>query len=75
MKKTHTVETIYEYDAEGKLRKKIVTETNEEDDIPTVTRSSWETNPCLTNNPFQSDSTNRGILDCPNITCTTTAHN
>lgn len=33
MTKRNIVETIYEYDNEGKLLKKIVTETHEEDDV------------------------------------------
>lgn len=34
MTKTHTIETIEEYDSSGKLTRKTTTETNEETDQP-----------------------------------------
>ena len=34
MTKTHTIETIEEYDSNGKLTRKTTTETNEETDHP-----------------------------------------
>jgi hypothetical protein len=47
IKRTIT-ETICEYDKEGKLIKKTVTETNEEEDNTTLTYPSYPTltNPC-----------------------------
>lgn len=50
MIKREIVETVYEYDTEGKLVKKTVTETHEEEDNTITTYPSWSylngTNPC-----------------------------
>lgn len=45
MVKTKTVETIEEYDENGKLVKRTVTETEEMDDSPV--RYSYQTTPCI----------------------------
>ena len=45
MIKRDTTETIYEYDKEGKLIKKTVTETHEEEEGTTLTYP-YPTNPC-----------------------------
>lgn len=45
MVKTKTVETIEEYDENGKLVKRTVTETEETDDSPV--RYSYQTTPCI----------------------------
>jgi hypothetical protein len=47
MIKRDIVETIYEYDNEGKLIRKTVTETHEEEEEK-VTTSTWRTYPNLT---------------------------
>ena len=54
MIKRDITETVYEYDKEGKLLKKTVTETHEEEDNTTVTYPSFTylngggtTNPCV----------------------------
>ena len=47
MIKRDIVETVYEYDSEGKLLKKTVTETHEEEEEKT-TVSTWQTYPNLT---------------------------
>lgn len=41
MIKRDITETVYEYDKEGKLLKKTVTETHEEEDNTVVTYPSW----------------------------------
>ena len=41
MIKRNIIETIYEYDKEGKLLKKTVIETHEEEDNTTTTYPSW----------------------------------
>jgi hypothetical protein len=50
MIKRDITETVYEYDKEGKLLKKTVTETHEEEDNTVTTYPSWTylngTNPC-----------------------------
>ncbi|MBQ8570292.1 MAG: hypothetical protein IJ444_02140 [Kiritimatiellae bacterium] len=46
MIKRDITETVYEYDKEGKLVKKTVTETHEEDGNTTVTWPYITTNPC-----------------------------
>ena len=51
MTKRDTTETIYEYDKEGKLIKKIVTETHEEEDGTTLTYP-YITNPCTPSNDW-----------------------
>ena len=54
MIKRDITETVYEYDKEGKLLRKVVTETHEEEDNTTVTYPSFTylngggtTNPCV----------------------------
>lgn len=47
MIKRDIVETVYEYDSEGKLLKKTVIETHEEEEEKT-TVSTWQTYPNLT---------------------------
>ena len=48
MIKRDITETIYEYDKEGKLVKKIVTETHEEEEGTTLTYPYYPlTNPCI----------------------------
>lgn len=49
MIKRDTAETIYEYDKEGKLIKKTVTETHEEEEGTTLTYPVYPTNPCNPN--------------------------
>lgn len=56
MIKRDIIETVYEYDNEGNLIKKTVTETHEEDNNTTVTYPSW-TNPSWTCMNFNSDKT------------------
>lgn len=52
MIKRDTTETIYEYDKEGKLIKKTVTETHEEEEGTILTYPAYPTNPCgPTNDP------------------------
>ena len=48
MIKRDITETIYEYDNEGKLVKKTVTETHEEEEEK-ITTSTWQTYPNITN--------------------------
>ena len=48
MIKRDITETVYEYDNEGKLIKKVVTETHEEEEEK-ITTSTWQTYPNLTN--------------------------
>lgn len=50
MIKRDIVETVYEYDTEGKLMRKTVTETHEED--TNLTRSDYITTPYSPNNPL-----------------------
>lgn len=55
MIKRDTTETIYEYDKEGKLIKKTVTETHEEEEGTTLTYPAYPTNPCgPTNDPNEN---------------------
>lgn len=49
MIKRDTTETIYEYDKEGKLIKKTVTETHEEEEGTILTYPAYPTNPCNPN--------------------------
>lgn len=51
MIKRDTTETIYEYDKEGKLIKKTVTETHETEEGTTLTYPTYHslTNPCTPN--------------------------
>lgn len=51
MTKTHTIETIEEYDSNGKLTRKTVTETTEENNDPAPTYwSQW--GPTCTGSPI-----------------------
>lgn len=55
MIKRDITETIYEYDKEGKLVKKTVTETHEEEDrntTPVPQTYPFLTNPCFPNTPY-----------------------
>ena len=60
MIKCDIVETTYEYDKEGKLLKKTVIETHEEEDNTITTSSPWTylngTNPCCGNISTKSGS-------------------
>lgn len=57
MIKRDTTETIYEYDKEGKLIKKAVTEIHEEEEGTTLTYPAYPypTNPCAPNTGAPSD--------------------
>lgn len=70
MIKRDIVETTYEYDKEGKLLKKTVIETHEEEDNTTTISSPWTylngTNPCC------SGLTTNTTSDYPKDTPTTT---
>lgn len=69
MIKREIVETVYEYDGEGKLVSKRITETKEEED---GNNPSWTipitTNPVITKIPCDS-TLNDSICLSPNITC------
>lgn len=69
MTKRDIVETVYEYDKEGKLLKKTVTETHEEDD--TEYQSHWTNVPYLTCTDT-NNSTSENVND--NLTYTTTVN-
>lgn len=66
MIKREITETVYEYDGEGKLISKRITETKEEED---GNNPSWTipitTNPVITTIPTLNDS----ICESRNITC------
>lgn len=66
MIKREITETVYEYDGEGKLISKRITETKEEED---GNNPSWTipitTKPVITNIPTLNDS----ICESHNITC------
>ena len=66
MIKREITETVYEYDGEGKLISKRITETKEEED---GNNPSWTipitTNPVITHLPTLNDS----ICESHNITC------
>ena len=66
MIKREITETVYEYDGEGKLVSKRITETKEEED---GNKPSWTipitTNPVITTIPTLNDS----ICESHNITC------
>lgn len=66
MIKREITETVYEYDREGKLISKRITETKEEED---GNNPSWTipitTNPVITHLPTLNDS----ICESHNITC------
>lgn len=70
MIKREIVETVYEYDSEGKLISKRVTETKEEEDSnsPSWTISTTTTNPAITHIPYDI-TLNDSICQSPNITC------
>ena len=69
MIKREITETVYEYDGEGKLISKRITETKEEED---GNNHSWTipitTNPVITNIPYDP-TPNDSICHSPNITC------
>ena len=71
MIKRDIVETTYEYDKEGKLLKKTVIETHEEEDNTITTSSPWTylngTNPCCVDGL-----TTRSTSDYPKTTLTNT---
>ena len=59
MTKTHTIETIEEYDSNGKLTRKTTTETNEETDHPNhIYDNFWWTSP-LNSGPSDRVTMNR----------------
>ena len=68
MIKRDIVETVYEYDREGKLFKKTVTETHEEESNTITTYPSWTVSNDLTNLATSSTSVADSI-------CTTTTIN
>lgn len=55
-------ETIYEYDNEGKMIRKTVTETKEEDNNPNLFQ--YTTTPCIV-----PEHLNDSIINSPIITC------
>ena len=76
MIKRDITETVYEYDKEGKLVKKTVTETHEEDGNTSI---SWPYTPYWHNTPYVNCDTNtveipelqktlKGIYNIPNDT-------
>lgn len=70
MIKRDITETIYEYDKEGKLTKKIVTETHEEEEGTTFTYPYYSlTNPC-TSNSGAPTATLSSQITCSNTTTT-----
>lgn len=73
MIKREIVETVYEYDSEGKLISKRVTETKEEEDgnSPSWTISTSPANPVIAHIPYKStfDTNNDSICHSPIITC------
>lgn len=74
MTKREIVETVYEYDGEGKLIKKTVTQTKEEDEYRynPITTTTTTTNPCIINTtPYKVtlDTNNDSICTSPIITC------
>lgn len=70
MIKREIVETVYEYDSEGKLINKRVTETKEEEDnnTPSWTISTTTVDPAITHIPYDP-TLNDSICHSPNITC------
>lgn len=70
MIKRDITETVYEYDKEGKLVRKVVTETHEEEDNTTTISSPWTylngANPCC------SGLTTNTTSDYPKATLATT---
>lgn len=57
-------ETIYEYDNEGKMIRKTVTETKEEDNNPNLFK--YTTTPCIVPEHLNRDDS---IINSPIITC------
>lgn len=79
MIKRNITETVYEYDKEGKLVRKTVTETHEEENNTVITYPSWsqlngiDTVPCnLTDQIRYSDSTS--ATNCGMQSSTTTVN-
>lgn len=69
MKKREITETVYEYDGEGKLIRKTVTQTKEEED---ESRYNLITSPnIISATPYKVtlDTNNDSICRRPNITC------
>ena len=67
MTKRDIVETVYEYDKEGKLLKKTVTETHEEEDV--AYKSNWTNVPYITcTDVDQTASTDHADAICTKIT-------
>lgn len=80
MIKRDITETIYEYDKEGKLIKKIITETHEEEEGTTLTYPVYPTNPCNPNTNTPSNDWWKQLTAILNnlvtyTNTTTTAHN
>ena len=65
MIKRDTTETIYEYDKEGKLIKKTVTETHEEEEGTTLT---YPFCPCPTNPCTPTNDPNKNLWQQPYVT-------
>ena len=76
MIKRDITETIYEYDKEGKLVKKIVTETHEEEEGTTLTYP-YPINPCTPNTGTPKDDWWRQpyVTNAGQITPTATLNN
>lgn len=80
MIKRDVTETVYEYDKEGKLIKKTVTETHEEDSNASI---SWPYTPYWYNTPYVNCDTEtvkvsdlqKTLRDSMTLSTTTTAHN
>lgn len=71
MIKRDIVETVYEYDNEGKLLRKIVTETHENDDRTSVTWTPYVS--CDVSNQQQLDSAFAQIKASADPNCMVTA--
>ena len=73
IKRTIT-ETIYEYDKDGHLVSKTITETHEEEDSPILNYPSYPylTNPCTPYNDWWKQPTCNNGTDGPNPNLTTT---
>lgn len=63
MIKRDIIETVYEYDNEGKLIKKTVTETHEDDE--TIFKTYWHNEPYVYCN--ETNSTDTKITSCDSI--------
>lgn len=74
MIKRDITETVYEYDKEGKLVKKTVTETHEEENNTVTTYPSWiysngsTTTPCTLTNQVADANSIQGTLTGVTIT-------